>query len=381
MTELSRDQEEALEAILPKVGVERELSLVGPAGSGKTTLTRTIIETTERPVVLGAPTGKASLVLAKATGRRASTLHRLLYGTVSEDEDRNPVFGRPSAPCAPGDLLIIDESSMVGEKLYDEFMSWVPEGATVLFVGDREQLPPVRGTWGPELVNPTAALTEVHRQAQGNPIISYATAIREGRAGDFEGDPDDPRLQMEESFHAAVQWLVGERKAGNDATLITFTHKVRKALNKAVRDELGLSEAKHPIVSGDSLVVRYNNYKLGLMNGEVVTVEDVLDTTGGVLEVVLKECPVPVLISVDHIGGDGRDFRDLQKRFRRYNLLHVHYGQCLTVHSSQGSQWDNVGFAWDNAYERMESRNPEEGRRFLYTAVTRAAENLKIFVV
>jgi len=229
--EFSGDQEQALDKILSAIEKESEASMVGPAGSGKTTLTRTLIERAERPVVLGAPTGKAANVLAKATSRRASTLHRLHYGEVYEDEDRNPIFGQPGPPCAPGDLLIVDEASMVGKKLYDEFMSWVPEGATVLWVGDREQLPPVNGTWGPNLLEPTAALTEVHRQARGNPIISYATAIREGRAGEFEGDPDDPRLQMEEGFHAAVQWMVKQRKEGKDATLITYTHDVRKALN------------------------------------------------------------------------------------------------------------------------------------------------------
>jgi exodeoxyribonuclease-5 len=385
--ELTEEQKEAQAALLDawargEVGV-----IVGPAGCGKTTMLKSLIDSVTSNkgyVVQGCPTGKGASRQAELTGHPAFTIHKLLYGEVQE-VDGKLRFGRPHAPCGPRDTLIIDEASMIGTKLYSELMQWVPSTARVLFVGDREQLEPVNDDWGVDLLNPTFALTEVHRQALGSPIMSYATAIRNGLGDDWSQekyDPEDPRLQVWDGLDNAIQWYLEARGMERDVTLVTYTHRIRRALNERIRAELGNTGT---ISSGDRMVVKANNYAMGLMNGEVVTVTHVDDFDPTRAMVHIEESEYPLLVNMNLVEASTSDFWRWKKGLRRSQqdprMTHLHYGSCLTVHSSQGSQWDDVGFVWDAAYNRMRSDRKDEGRRFLYTAVTRAAEHLSIFMV
>ena len=124
------------------------------------------------------------------------------------------VFDGKQAPCPPGGLVICDEASMVDERLHRDLLDHLPPGAQLLYVGDREQLPPVEGTWGPDFTTPTAVLETIHRQAEQSPILSLATAIREGRrwSGWVEGE-------CERGGGDPVGWLC--ERLDSDATLIT----------------------------------------------------------------------------------------------------------------------------------------------------------------
>ena len=390
---LSDDQKQAMETVMDCVDKQRVTTLSGPAGSGKSTLTKEIIELSERHVVLGAPTGKASVVLREKSGFPAATIHGLLYGGAFYDKDtKRLIFTRPDAPCTDHDLLMLDEGSMIGRKLWVELMEHVPGGARVLVIGDKYQLPPVNETWGPELDGADAHLTKVHRQAEQSQIIQYATAIREGRGERWQAesyDDSDPNFQVYGDIDSAVEWLVDARQKDEDATLITYTHKIRSQINQAVRERLGLFDPKVPFVTGDKLVVRSNNHSIGLMNGEVVTVVDSEEVGPGKYTLILEERQdFELLTLLSHLeqpadvfqswkSGNGRK---LPKELRDL-YLHVHYGQCLTVHSSQGGQWKKSGFLMDAAYRRMSREDSAMGRRFLYTAITRAAENLAVFVL
>lgn len=392
---LSEDQATALEAVLARVQRgDAETVLVGPAGSGKSTLTKEIADLSGLPCVLGAPTGRAARVLQQKTGRPATTIHRLLYkGALYDQTSKKLVFTRPGPPCDPGDLLIIDEGSMVGSKLYRELTMQVPRGARILWIADREQLPPVQDTHGVRLERPDAALTQVHRQAEGSVIIQYATAVRlgNGRAWENSYRHDNADLAMYEDMESAIEWLVDARERNEDATLLTYTHKTRSQANQEVRERLGLS--KNPISVGDRLAIRSNNHVLRLMNGETVTVRAILGISSGhkempkgtQYELELEELPgLSVFVFQEHIEAPGEVFQSwkqaVSQRGRKPDLyLHVHYGQCLTVHSAQGSQWNSVGFISDGAYRRLARERPEEGRRFLYTAITRAQTSLAVF--
>ena len=387
---LSDDQKEALVKVLDSIESQQETVLVGPAGSGKSTLTREIVDLCGRRTVLAAPTGKAALVLSEKSGREASTLHRRLYGgAVYDKESKKLTFTRPDAPCAPHELLIVDESSMVGTKLYDEVLRHLPRSAKVLWVADKEQLPPVNDTWGPPLDEPTAELTQVHRQAEKSQIIRYCTAVRQGRGSAWESseyDGSDPDLAVYEGLDSAFEWLLDARTKDEDAMLVTYTHQIREEINRRMRDALSLSAA--PLSVGDKLVVRSNNHSIGLMNGEVVTVRTLtsgLFSKGDVYSVELEELPgLEILIKKDQIEKPAQDFQEWKQGMSKKEAgkyLHVHYGQCLTVHSSQGSQWKKVGFVADGAYRRLKSRDPETGRRLQYTAITRAEQSLAVFIV
>ncbi|MFT4978005.1 MAG: ATP-dependent exoDNAse (exonuclease V) alpha subunit [Myxococcota bacterium] len=373
---LSEDQEAARSQIHAALEGGAQVSvLVGPAGSGKTTLMRTLLDDIgqKRQVVLLCPTGKAAARLSEVTGRPAATIHRALYGRV-ESDGTHLTFGAARAPCLPGGLIVCDEASMVSASLHADLIGQLPTGAQLLYVGDREQLPPVRGEWGPDFTAPTAALEAIHRQAAESPIIQLAHAIRHGRSwAGWEAGLCERRVGGE-----PVRWLTERLTASVDATLITTTNQRRSALNAAVRAELGLDEA--PLSPGDRIVNLINQDTMGLMNGEVRVVEKAHRAAGPswmhraeLWEVVLDG--ETAMINVDLIGAPVPAFKKWRGRKKNLGkLLHVDYGFCLTVHKAQGSQWSDVGFVSCPAFRRLPDR-----RRLAYTAVTRAAERLCIF--
>lgn len=386
---LSIDQKAARNAVISAIDNGEEVTvLVGPAGSGKTTLMRAIVDdlaSTGREVVLVCPTGKAASVLAAKTGADAMTIHKAMYQSVMEDEDTEDlVFGDPKAPCGNGGIVVCDEASMVGMTLHAALLEQLRRrhGAQLLYVGDREQLPPVNEPWGPDFDIPTAALDRVHRQAEGSPILGLATAIR--TRGPWFGWVPGVCDRVRED---PVAWMV--ERADRDATLLCYTNKTRQRLNREIRAALGYREAIEP---GDRLVCLLNNHAAGVMNGQVLTVTriryDALSAiqTGAPILAVTMSNGQTRHINADLIGGRAADFKrftDFAER-RGVNpdkLLHVDYGFALTVHKSQGSQWDDVGFVGDGGYDRLKRKDPDTARRLAYTAVTRAAERLRIFEV
>lgn len=375
---LSSDQDHARQAILAALSDGAPVSvLVGPAGSGKTTLLRALLADITREVALLCPTGKAAARLTEVTGRRAQTIHRALYGRVKEVDGKagrtRLVFDGKQAPCRPGGLVVCDEASMVDERLHRDLLDHLPPGAQLLYVGDREQLPPVEGTWGPDFSEPTAVLETIHRQAEQSPILSLATAIREGRRwGDWvEGvcqrGPGDP-----------VGWLAD--RIADDATLITTTNSIRRSLNADIRARLGHDGA---LVPGERIVCLRNSVEVGLMNGEVRTIVTAAKAPGPswLQRAELWECTLDsgesVMINLDLLGKPVSAYTAWKKKRKgaqMERLIHVDYGYCLTVHKAQGSQWRQVGFVTCPAFRRMSDR-----RRLAYTAVTRASEVLRLF--
>lgn len=374
---LSPDQLLAREQILAAIATGAPVSvLVGPAGSGKTTLMRSLLAEvgSTRPVVLLCPTGKAAARLAAVTGQKATTIHRALYGHVESDGEVLTFSGK-RAPCPPGGLVVCDEASMVDVRLHEDLMAHLPPGAQLLYVGDREQLPPVRGEWGPDFSAPTAALEAIHRQAADSPIVQLAHAVRHGRSWSrWRPGVCERRVSAD-----PVAWIAEHIEQGTDATLITATNQRRTDLNAAIRQRLGLDS--EPIAPGDRLVNLINHDTMGLMNGEVRTVERASRAAGpswmhrAELWEVTFTGGETAIVNIDLIGQPVRTFKSWRGRKKHLDrVLHVDFGFCLTVHKSQGSQWDAVGFVTCPVFRRMSER-----RRLAYTAVTRAAEQLVIF--
>lgn len=386
--ELSPDQAAALDACLASLHAGEETVLVGPAGSGKTTLMKSLLAQLPWPAVLACPTGKAARRLAQATGTGASTVHGLMYGPPDEnadDDDEELRFSGRKQRLGARSILVVDEASMLGSKIAADLRAWLPAGCRRLFVGDREQLEPVKDTWGVDLLHPTAALTQVHRQALENPIIHAATEIRQGRGDDWmrawatSGQPD-PRVQLTRGMSTALDWYMELRDT--DAVMLAFTHRTRERFNELARARMGF---RAPVCVGDRLLVRQNAPMLGLMNGDVIRVASVAPARAVMPEAlaITTEDGGEYVLNLRLLNGNPGDFWKFKRQLSPWDQgmpwIHVWHGDCITVHSSQGSQWGDVGFLWDASFGRMRAEDPESSRRLLYTAVTRAAERLAIF--
>jgi exodeoxyribonuclease V alpha subunit len=171
--------------------------ITGGPGVGKTTLVHTILQIlrTKTPAIaLAAPTGRAAKRLSEATGLEARTLHRLL-----EADPTQGGFKRGEEHPLEGDLLVVDEVSMVDVPLMHALLKAVPRRAALLLVGDVDQLPSV----GPGQVLadiiasgavPVVRLTEVFRQAARSRIVVNAHRINQGKM-------PEPGEEPQSDFH------------------------------------------------------------------------------------------------------------------------------------------------------------------------------------
>src|SRR5438270_10247217 len=186
MPEFTPHQDAALKAVAGWLkdkpgerGTPSLIRLFGYAGTGKTTLARHLAAHIEGEVKFAAFTGKAALVMRGKGCYGASTIHSLIY-RARESGEETPTFELwDDAPASKAKLIVIDECSMVDAELGRDLMSF---GVPVLVLGDPAQLPPIQGGGYFTEAEPDAMLTEVHRQAQGNPIIRLSMDIRAGRS-------------------------------------------------------------------------------------------------------------------------------------------------------------------------------------------------------
>jgi exodeoxyribonuclease V len=369
MTAFTPHQDIALKAVADwlrakprKTATPQVFRLFGYAGTGKTTLARHIAEGVEGEVKYAAFTGKAALVMRNKGCDEASTIHSLIY-RARETRDEQPTFELwDDAPASKASLIVIDECSMVDAELGRDLMSF---GCPLLVLGDPAQLPPIQGGGFFTNAEPDAMLTEVHRQAQNDPIVRLSMDVREGRSievgayGETEvvrrGDLDPSRVMQ------ADQVLVGR-------------NNTRRAYNMRIREKQHIID---PLpVAGDKLVCLRNNRKKALFNGglwrvraraqsksRVVTMRLVPDE-----ELAAKAVKVSVRSDCFE-GGIEQIPWEQRKPYDEFD-----FGYVLTVHKSQGSQWDDV-VLFDESFAFQDSR-----ARWLYTGITRAAKRLSIVV-
>jgi len=362
--------------------------LAGYAGTGKTTLAMEMGDAAPGGSVLYASyTGKAALVMRKKGCRDARTIHSLIY-TPEEDPDTGEVHFRldPKSELAGAGLLVIDEVSMVNEEIASDLLSF---GIPILVLGDPAQLPPVKGAGFFTNNQPDMMLTEIHRQAKGNPIIELATRARGGErlsAGRWAGA---------EGCALVMDWDgVPQKSLLAAGQVICGTNKTRRGLNASMRAALRATGAlsapapKQPDwmpVAGDKLICLKNNKDLGLFNGGLWTCLEVRDgpvhhpgtrkrqAERGVVYMTLSSLDeerglTEVEVRQEFFQGREDDLTPRQRRpYHEFD-----FGYAITCHKSQGSQWDNV-LVRDQSFVFAEMRD-----RWLYTAVTRAAQNLVV---
>ncbi|MBQ2897231.1 MAG: ATP-dependent RecD-like DNA helicase [Clostridia bacterium] len=362
------------------------LVITGGPGTGKTTVINTIINAMElsgKTVTLAAPTGRAAKRISELSGREAKTIHRLLESNFSCDEDKT-VFSRNETNPLDAKAVIIDEMSMVDLMLFNSLLKAIPEGTTLIMVGDADQLPSVGpGNVLRDIIRSggieTVQLTEIFRQAQESMIVVNAHRINSGLFPYLNEQNKDfffIKRQSPEQIISTIVELVKTRLPKTydldpfcDIQVLTPTRKGAvgvNSLNKALQEALNPPENRlktQQEIGGilfrelDKVMQIKNNYDiewesanqkeigLGLFNGDI-----------GIVEKIDKE------YELMNITFDGE--KEVIYPFSYASDLEQAY--ATTIHKSQGSEFPVVIIPMFPAPISLMSRN------LLYTAVTRA---------
>lgn len=374
--ELSLDQIAARDAILDWFRSDRQRFVLGGyAGTGKTTLISIFVDET---VQVCAPTGKAAAVLRGKGVAEASTIHSLLYQPVFKclecDSFRKEhgkcwkcegdhgvrlgwtQSGWPEDEPLP-DLVIVDEASMLTEYVVEDLEASFPK---ILYVGDHGQLPPI-GKDPQLMLRPDIRLEQIHRQAEGNPIIQFAHHLRRSLPAQGFRTPDESRVWVEQGFP--------KNTLGYDVMLCGF-NKTRVRLNRLARSERDI-DPEGPPQAGDTVICLKNNRDLGLYNGQRGTISNV-----GVYD---EEAWI-----FDFTDEGGTTYKNVLAVKAQFGLERTadrtphgmtlfDYGYALTTHKAQGSEWDSVCVL-------EQTMKNWEVSRWRYTAATRAAKRLEYYV-
>ena len=359
---LAKNQEEAVKKSLE----EKVLIITGGPGTGKTTIINAIIKILKKAgakILLAAPTGRAAKRMSEATWERAQTIHRLLDYSMKEQgfkkNNKNPL------KC---DVLIIDEASMIDTVLMHHLLKAVPKQATLILVGDVNQLPSV----GPGnvlndlIVSKTFSVVEldtIFRQAKKSLIVVNAHRINKGMfpvvANDNKkGDFYFVQKEAPEEVLSTIIDLVQKRipnKFGldpvNDIQVLTpmhrgiigaanLNHELQKILNP---NKVTLQRGNREFKISDKVMQIRNNYDKHTYNGDI----------GRILDINFIDQKV-------QINFDGRDVE-----YDFSSLDEIVHAYAVSVHKSQGSEYPVVIIPVVTQHYILLQRN------LIYTAVTR----------
>ncbi|MCR4658064.1 MAG: ATP-dependent RecD-like DNA helicase [Lachnospiraceae bacterium] len=342
--------------------------LTGGPGTGKTTTTLGIITAFRESgadILLAAPTGRAAKRLSEATGMEAKTIHRLLETKPPEGYQRN------EENPLEGDVLIIDECSMIDIMLMYNLLKAVPDSMTLILVGDIDQLPSVgAGNVLRDLIDSdcflVVRLTKIFRQAQSSRIITNAHRINAGKMPDISGGRNSDFFFMEEEDpDKAKETIVSLVKkklpdyyhtASSDIQVLTPMQRSvigASNLNQALQDALNPSGAylrRGGICyrMNDKVMQIRNNYDKDVFNGDIGIISSV-DTDDRSLTV---------------------RFDDRQVDYDVSELDELVLAYASTIHKAQGSEYPIVIIpVMMNHYVMLQ-------RNLIYTGITRAKKIL-----
>ena len=355
---------------------------VGLAGCGKTTVIKYFIEEMDlkyNEVRAIAFVGKATMVLARH-GLNASTIHSLIYETVHEtinvtEENNDAVIVKKKTRMKfvlrrkldkKIKLLIVDEASMVNDKIRDDILSFK---LPTIFMGDANQLPPVFGV-SSIMKNPDFTLTQIMRQAQDNPIIYLSQCVLK----------DIPIKYGEYGSSRVVDRLDVDKKLLTDYDIILCgKNKTREKINNEIRHNVLQIDRKEPVL-GDKLLSKQNEWSYSvegvyLTNGTIGYITDIDYSTlyKGYIELDFK--PDFMKKKFKKLELDFKYLNTPVEDRHSYGISKYHkfeFGYIITVYAVQGDQFDRVLFIDEPFYDK------ETLKMLRYTAITRARESITI---
>lgn len=357
--------------------------LTGGPGTGKTTIISFIIDCFEelgKKVRLCAPTGRAAKRMSEATGKKATTIHRMLEVGFAGSEEEN-FYNRNEDNPLLADVVIVDEVSMVDIFLMRALLGAIDNGTAVIFVGDKDQLPSVgvgKVLWDmidSNLIE-TITLTEIFRQSKESHIITNAHRVNRGEKLELIGGASDfffmGRRSPVDSRDLVVE-LVSKRLPEyynlnpKDIQVLcpikkstVGVYELNQALQARLNPEQDQAQFRHQdrvLRTGDKVMQIKNNYEKeyigyygsesgkGVFNGDIGF--------------------------IDFIDPKAKEFfitweDDRRSRYDYDEADNLEHAYAMTVHKSQGSEFDVVVIPILNLPPMMQSRN------ILYTALTRA---------
>ncbi len=383
--------------------------LCGYAGTGKTFLVDYIVRAlglvAGESAAFVAPTGKAASVLIR-NGVPATTVHSLIYTReedIEVDENGEVIseqflrFVKKESIDSKIKLIVLDETSMVSDDVLRDLLSF---GVKCLCCGDPAQLPPVGGS-NTLLRTPVVTLREIVRQERDNPIVRLAERIRAGERpqyGEYGSVSVIPRRSLDV---AARQKLFCEADQ-----IIVGTNRTRALVNREVRAFHGISPEQVLPEEGEKIICTLNDWSkpldekgdFHLVNGIIGTCYHVREQLDGLGQLDFQPEFLPdrvedlpfdtgVFVRGQYYHGYGNraclltngilvheDNREMLRRFkvrREDTVCRFEFAYAVTCHKAQGSEYDFVVVIDESGYF-------ENGREWLYTAVTRAKKRLVI---
>lgn len=355
--------------------------LTGGPGTGKTTVINGIIlslrylekipqaslYSDDPPVLLSAPTGRAAKRMTEVTGINSKTIHRLL-GVGLEDK----IEEYSEVNLLNGELLIVDEMSMVDMFLFKLLLKGIDTTKRIVLVGDQDQLPSVgAGNIFGDLISsnafPTTRLTHIHRQGEDSSIVALAHAINQGK-----GEETLFKNTKNYSFIPCKPEQVGS----------AISQIVTKAMTKFNRDDIQVLGAMYNGVSG---ITSLNDLLQNILNKEHLTGKKI-EAHGEVFRIGDRILQLKNNTTKDIFNGQiGKiigieedkkedclvaDFDGHEVSYNLRDLNEVTRAYAITIHKAQGSEFPIVILTLTMQNYMMLRRN------LLYTAVTRAAQNL-----
>ena len=338
--------------------------ITGGPGTGKTTITRGILQALQQSrqkVLLAAPTGRAAKRLSEATGKDAKTIHRLLEFKPPQGYQRNA--DHP----LEGDVLIVDEASMIDIILMNALLNAIPEEMKLVIIGDTDQLPSVGpGNVLRDMIEsdviPVVRLTRIFRQAQRSRIVMNAHRINEGKFPNISNGRDTDFFFLEqEDPEAAAEEIVNliENRLPRAYGLSPFEIQILTPMQRGVIGASALNTRLQQLLNPQEQVLHRggiafgqrdkvmqirNNYDKDVYNGDI----------GTVTKVDLDERML-------YAEFDGRT---VSYEVSELNELVLAY--ATTVHKSQGSEYPIVIMPIMMSHFVMLQRN------LIYTGITRA---------
>ncbi|MBU3103848.1 SF1B family DNA helicase RecD2 [Clostridium gasigenes] len=363
--------------------------ITGGPGTGKTTIIKSIIEIYEKnnmKVLLAAPTGRAAKRMAESTGREAKTIHRLLEVGTSDDD--KSFFGKGESSPLEGDVIIIDEASMIDIMLMQSLLKAIQLGTRVIIVGDVDQLPSVGpGNVLKDLIESdfikVVRLNAVFRQGKESMIVTNAHKINNGempclnkKDGDFFFDHKEDNDEILDTIIDLINRRLPKFNPSldklKDIQILTpmrkgilgvqnLNNKLQESLNPPSSSKKEKEIKEIVFREGDKVMQTKNNYQIqwfringygdnegkGVFNGDMGFIQSINENDKNVIVIFDDEKKV----IYDYISLDELDL-----------------AYAITIHKSQGSEFKVVITPAFMGSPFLMNRN------LLYTGITRAKE-------